>query len=68
MQWEYKTIKLGTEGFMSREFDEKRLEEFMNGLGGDGWELVVGLDTNWLWGETKDVLVIFKRPRHPGPA
>ena len=63
MQWEYKTVKLGTEGFMRHKFDEKRLEEFMNGLGVDGWELVAGLDTNWLWGETKDVLVIFKRPR-----
>ena len=40
----------------------------MNGLGADGWELVVGLDTNWLWGETKDVLVIFKRQRQPGLA
>ena len=32
MQWEYKTVKLGA----------------------DGWELVAGLDTNWLWGETNE--------------
>jgi hypothetical protein len=34
----------------------------MNELGSQGWELVTGFDTNKSYGETRDVVVIFKRP------
>ena len=62
MKWEYKTIKLATTGFSGGKFDEKQLDRHMNELGSAGWELVAGFDTNKNAGETRDVVVIFKRP------
>ena len=62
MKWEYKTIKLATTGFTGGKLDETKLEQFMNELGSQGWELVSAFDTNQAQGETRDVVVIFKRP------
>lgn len=61
MKWEYKTIKLKTKGFSGGNFDESELDEMMNELGSDGWELVAGFDTSKGTGETRDVVIIFKR-------
>jgi hypothetical protein len=64
MNWEYKTIKLGATGFfMGGNLDEVELDTLMNQLGMQGWELATSLDTSQAYGRTKDVLVIFKRPR-----
>jgi hypothetical protein len=63
MNWEYRTIKLATSGFLGGKFDEHQLDACMNQLGSQGWELVTGFDTNKSYGETRDVVVIFKRPR-----
>ena len=63
MQWEYKTITLATTGFLGGKLDVGKLDAFMNNLGADGWELVTGFDTNKSYGETRDVVVLFKRPR-----
>jgi hypothetical protein len=62
MNWEYKTIKLAAKGFAGGKFDENQLDLYMNQLGSQGWELVTGFDTNKGYGETRDVVVIFKRP------
>ena len=61
MKWEYKTIKLATRGMLGGKFDEGTLDAFMNDLGRDGWELVTGFDTNKAYGESRDIVVIFKR-------
>ena len=63
MQWEYKTIKLGTKGFLGGKLDEAKLDTYMNQLGAEDWELASGFDTNQAYGETRDVVVIFKRPK-----
>jgi hypothetical protein len=63
MQWEYKTIKLCTKGFFGVKFDETTLDELMNNLGSEGWELVTGFDVNEVYGSSRDVVVIFKRPK-----
>jgi len=64
LNWEYKTIKLAATGFLlGGKVDEVELDSMMNGLGGDGWELAAAFDTNQSYGETRDVVVIFKRPR-----
>ncbi|MCF7973178.1 MAG: DUF4177 domain-containing protein [Phycisphaerae bacterium] len=60
-KWEYKTIKLAATGFLGGKFDESTLDAFMNDLGRQGWELVSAFDTNKSYGETRDVVVIFKR-------
>ena len=61
MKWEYKTIKLKTRGFSGGFFDEAELDAMMNEYGSQGWELVAGFDTSKGTGETRDVVIIFKR-------
>ncbi len=64
MIWEYKTIKFAATGFwVGGKIDELRLDQMMNDLGQQGWELAAALDTNEASGNTKDIVVIFKRPR-----
>ena len=59
----YKTVKLGAKGFMGGQFDETKLDAMMNDLGRDGWDLAAAFDTNEGYGNTRDVVVIFKRPK-----
>lgn len=61
-KWQYKTIKLAATGFLGGKFDEGALDAYMNNLGSQGWELVTAFDTNKSYGETRDVVAIFKRP------
>ncbi len=63
VQWEYKTVKLRARGLMGGKLDTGALDRMMNGLGADGWELTSAFDTNEGYGNTRDVVVIFKRPR-----
>lgn len=62
MKWEYKTIKLKATGYwVGGNFDEAELDSMMNRYGVEGWELVAGFDTNKTAGETRDIVIIFKR-------
>jgi len=63
MKWEYKTVKQKAKGLMGGKVDEVQLDAMMNNLGRDGWELVSAFDTNEAYGNTRDVIVIFKRPK-----
>jgi hypothetical protein len=63
MKWEYKTVKLKATGLMGGRIDEDQLDALMNELGGQGWELAAAFDTNEGYGNTRDVVVIFKRQR-----
>lgn len=64
MKWEYKTIKLAATGFwIGGKIDEAKLDAMMNDLGSQGWELGAAFDANEAGGQTKDVVVIFKRGR-----
>jgi hypothetical protein len=63
MKWEYKTVKLKAKGFMGGQFEESQLDAMMNDLGRDEWELAAAFDTNQDFGSTRDVVVLFKRPR-----
>ena len=63
MKWEYKTIKLRAAGLLGGKVDEAKLDTMMNEMGAAEWELVSAFDTNEGYGNTKDVIVIFKRPR-----
>jgi hypothetical protein len=62
MKWECKTIKLAATGFwLGGKIDEVKLDHMMNDLGSQRWELVSAFDTNEASGNTRDVVVIFKR-------
>ena len=63
MKWEYKTLKLQAKGWMGGKVDEAQLDRTMNELGSQGWELAAAFDTDVAGGGTRDVLVIFKRPK-----
>ncbi|WP_159559099.1 DUF4177 domain-containing protein [Alcanivorax sp. S71-1-4] len=61
-RWEYKTIKLATTGwFAGGNLDEGKLDEYMNLLGRDGWELVSAFDTSQAYGASRNIVAIFKR-------
>ncbi len=62
MKWEYKSLKLGTTGLLGGKIDADNLDTYMNNLGEEGWELVAAFDTNQAYGQTRDVVLIFKRP------
>jgi hypothetical protein len=63
MQWKYKTLKLGTTGFLGGKLDTAALGQGLNKLGSQGWEIVAAFDTNESQGRTRDVVLIFKRQR-----
>ena len=43
--------------------DEVKLDRLMNDLGNENWELVAAFSTNQGFGDTKDAVLIFKRPQ-----
>ena len=63
MKWEYKTIKLSTTGFIGGKLDETKLDDHMNQLGEQGWELVSAFSTMGN-SSTRDVVAVFKRQKH----
>ncbi len=67
MEWEYRTVKLRPQGFWGGVVDEAQLDAVMNGLGRDGWELATSFVTHEGYGRTRDVIMVFKRPRGAQP-
>jgi len=63
MRWEYKTIKLAATGWTGGKLDEAKLDQLMNELGMQDWELAAAFDTNQGYGQTRDVVVVFKRSK-----
>ncbi|WP_410769405.1 DUF4177 domain-containing protein [Fontibacillus sp. BL9] len=62
-QWEYKTMKYKTGGFLGGKVDTEEFELELNRYGLDGWELVSCFDTSLSQGQSRDVIVIFKRKK-----
>jgi hypothetical protein len=60
-QWEYKTIKMDTTGFLGGLLDVEAFDASLNELGDQGWELVAAFDTNQSHGASREVLAVFKR-------
>ena len=61
MTWEYKTVSLATGGLLGGKFDPEKLDEVLNDLGAEGWELTSAFDTNQSYGATRDIVAIFRR-------
>ena len=61
-RWEYRTVKVAASGWFGPKVDEAQVDERLNGLGMDGWELATAFDTNWGHGATQDIILVFKRP------
>lgn len=60
-QWEYRTVKLHTGGFLGGKVDDAELQEQLNAYGFDGWELVSTFDTSLAQGGSREIILIFKR-------
>jgi hypothetical protein len=63
MEWEYKTVKVRPQGFFGGIVDEAQLDAVLNGLGRDEWELTTSFATHEGYGRTRDVVLMFKKPR-----
>ena len=67
MSWEYEVVVIGAESpgllnLTGGQVDGGELRRQMNRLGGQGWELVTAIDTNYVNGATRQVMLLFKRP------
>ncbi|GIP23825.1 MULTISPECIES: DUF4177 domain-containing protein [Paenibacillus] len=62
-QWEYRTLKFKTGGFLGGKIDEEEFEYALNTYGQEGWELVSCFDTSQSQGASRDIIVVFKRRR-----
>lgn len=63
-RFEYHIFKLEATGWFSGgKVDTTVIDEHINGLGNEGWELASAFDTSKYQGETRDVIMIFKRER-----
>jgi hypothetical protein len=60
-QWEYKTLKFKTGGFLGGKLDPEEFEAELNAYGGEGWELISCFDTSMGQGTSRDVIAVFKR-------
>jgi len=62
-QWEYRTIRIATGGFLGGKVEVDEFDRSLNELGREGWELVAAFDTSQGFGQSSDVVAVFKRPR-----
>ncbi len=66
MRWEYQSIKLPAKpGFFGGVLEPAKLDECLNELGEQGWELVAAFDANQAGTSTttpRVVVLTFKRP------
>ncbi|MCC6699266.1 MAG: DUF4177 domain-containing protein [Candidatus Hydrogenedentes bacterium] len=62
MQWEYTTIKVGAGGFYGGRVDAAELNLEMNRMGRQDWELVTAFTSNARLGQSRAVILLFKRP------
>ena len=60
-KYEYKIIKTIEQGFWDPKLDNKAVEDELNRMGAEGWELVSVMDTSGYQGQTKEIVMFFKR-------
>ncbi len=64
MNWEYRTVKVpATGGFLGGKFDQETLEARLNELGEQRWEIVTAFSTSQSYGQSRDIVAIFKREK-----
>ena len=60
--WQYHVFKIETSGLMGGKLDAEAFQRQLDALGAKGWELVSCFDTNQAYGQSRDVVAVFKRP------
>ncbi|WP_028525666.1 DUF4177 domain-containing protein [Runella limosa] len=61
--YEYKVLELEPKGFWVAEISASAIENKLNELASEGWELVNALDMNAYQGGTSKAVFIFKRAK-----
>ena len=59
-KFEYKVVTFDTKGFWGGTVETRQIEEQLNRLGDDGWEMVSCTSTNQSYGASKSIVCIFK--------
>ena len=62
--FEYKVVVYDTKGVFGGKVESNQLENNLNLLGNDGWELVSCTSTNQSYGSSKSIVCIFKRKKN----
>ncbi len=62
MTWQYRTETLKATGFTGGHVDTTDMDQLLNNLGHEGWELVNSFATQASNGHTRLVVFVFKRP------
>lgn len=62
-KYEYKVEKLDAKGFWSSKIEPKEMEDMLNQLGRQGWDLITAFDTSKYQGHTTGAFLLFKRPQ-----
>jgi hypothetical protein len=65
IQWEYQTVRFqtGPTAFSGNPFKTTTMNEELNALGADGWELITVFELETWKGGSRFVIAIFKRPK-----
>jgi len=64
MRWEYKVLRSpARSGFLGGKFNEAMLETKLNELADQRWELVTAFATHMGYGQTRDIVALFKREK-----
>ncbi|MBQ3999780.1 MAG: DUF4177 domain-containing protein [Oscillospiraceae bacterium] len=62
-KFEYKVVTFDTKGFWGGNVETMQIEEQLNLLGSNGWEMISCTSTNMSYGASKSIVCIFKRKR-----
>ena len=62
--FEYKVVVYDTKGFWGGCVESNQLENQLNLLGCDGWELITCTSTSQSYGSSKSIVCIFKRKKN----
>ncbi len=60
-KFEYKVVTYDTKGFWGGNVEVHQIENQLNLLGSEGWEMVSCTSTNQSYGASKSIVCIFKR-------
>ena len=64
-KFEYKVFAFDTKGFWGGRVEIDQIENQLNQLGNEGWEMVSCTSTNQSYGASKSILCILKRKKEP---
>jgi hypothetical protein len=64
-KFEYKVFAIDTKGFWGGRVEIDQIENQLNQLGNEGWEMVSCTSTNQSYGASKSIVCILKRKKEP---